>query len=188
MTHFCKACYTVAVLLQSQEDVTSGSSSYWQRCSVVPLFSEEIKQIFIVDSFKCMTKIWSFNTKTLLHMPHLSHPPVFCLHLVLSSTLHLSLPLCLSFSHFPSSSLPVPSVHCHIEFSQEFEHELIISNSCCSCVRVLVCVCVYVSEFVCVWWMLTILTGSLSPQSQFHTPSILPNSTHTGTHIVHMQT
>lgn len=53
-----------------------------------------------------------------------------------------------SFSHFgcfsPSLSLilplSVPSVWYHIAFSQEFEHELIISNSCHSSVFVSLCV------------------------------------------------
>ena len=45
------------------------------------------------------------------------------------------------------------------------------------------CVCLCERLCVCVaWWMLTILAGSLSPQSQFHTPSSLPNSKHTHTH------
>lgn len=115
-------------------------------------------------------------------------PPILTLSssfsVLSSSTLSSSLSIIPPFL----LSLPVPSVHRHIEFSQEFEHELIISDSCCSCVSVFICMFVYVCGCVCVLWMLTILTGGLSPQSQFHTPSSLPNSTrkhlktHTQTH------
>lgn len=49
---------------------------------------------------------------------------------------------------------PVPSVRCHIEFSQEFEHELIISDSCCSrvCVCESKCVCACVCACMRVSW------------------------------------
>lgn len=133
-------------------------------------------------------KTW--HLKQLLSHIHAPFPPPS--HFVCGSTSFsvllspsLLLPLCLSFPAFLSSSFSVPSVHCHIEFSQEFEHESLISNSCCSCARLHVCV--YVSEFVRVWLVLTILPGSLSPQSQFHTPSSLLNSVHTLSHtkIVH---
>lgn len=59
-----------------------------------------------------------------------------------------------SLLYFPP--FPVPSVLCHIEFSQEFEHELIISDSCCSCV----CVCARRGKGV--------RTDALSPPSQRH--------------------
>lgn len=58
---------------------------------------------------------------------------IIIIFFVLSLSSSLSVILLLPLSPC-SPSLPVPSVHCHIEFSQEFEHESLISNSCCSCV------------------------------------------------------
>ena len=120
------ACCTV----HSQECVPPEAPPTDKRCVLYLCFQRKFTSYLL----KRMTK-----TRSLKATHASSLPPSLPVRL----PLHPSLLLSVTPSLLPS--LPVPSVHCHIEFSQEFEHELIISNSCCSCVRVFVCVCVCVS-------------------------------------------